>query len=164
MRATLRGAVLVTTVLVVCLIAAPALAAKDLQVSTATCSGVTVVGNGLPKSTQVFLLVRNLANGATVGGKPTPVKSAADGSLQANVKLDLNGVRTVDVSVWTKNGETLQMAARDVATTNCGKLPMTGAPARGGIALPLAVALLMLGGAALWGSRRFRGTPERARR
>jgi hypothetical protein len=45
------------------------------------------------------------------------------------VNLDLNGVRTVDVSVWTKSGETLQMAARDVATTNCGKLPMTGAPA-----------------------------------
>ncbi len=159
MRAILRGAVLITTVLVVCLTAAPAMAAKDLRVSMATCAGVTVVGEGLPKSTQVFLLVRNLANGATVGGKPTPVRSSTDGSLQARVRLDLHGVRTVDVSVWTKSGETLQMAARDVAATSCGRLPMTGAPARGGAALPLAVALLALGAAALWGAGRIRGTP-----
>ena len=110
MQATMRGAVLVTTALVICLTAAPAMAAKDLQVSTATCSGVTVVGEGLPKSSQVFLLVRNLANGKTVGGKPTPLTTKADGTVQASVRLDLNGVRTVDVSVWTKNGETLQMA------------------------------------------------------
>jgi hypothetical protein len=164
MRATMRGAVLVTAALVICLTAAPAMAAKDLQVSTATCSGVTVVGEGLPKSTQVFLLVRNLANGKTVSGKPTPVTSKADGTLQASVRLDLNGVRTVDVSVWTKSGETLQMAARDVANTNCGDLPMTGAPAHAGLELPLAVALLVLGGAGLWGARRFRHAPERARR
>src|SRR6266498_8451 len=148
MRAILRGAVLITTVLVVCLTAAPAMAAKDLRVSMATCAGVTVVGEGLPKSTQVFLLVRNLANGATVGGKPTPVRSSTDGSLQARVRLDLHGVRTVDVSVWTKSGETLQMAARDVAATSCGRLPMIGALFRGGAALPLSVALLALGAAA----------------
>jgi len=155
MRATLRGAVLTTTVLVVCLTAAPAMAAKDLRVSMATCTGVTVVGEGLPKSSQVFLLVRNLANGATVGGKPTPVRSSADGTVRASVKLDLNGVRTVDVSIWTKSGETLQMAARDVANISCGKLPMTGAPAHGGMALPLAGVLLALGAAALWGARRM---------
>jgi hypothetical protein len=166
MRATLRGAVLTTTVLVVGLTAAPAMAAKDLQVSMATCAGVTVVGEGLPKSSQVLLLVRNLANGKTIGGKPTPVTSSADGAVQANVKLDLNGVRTVDVSVWTKSGETLQMAARDVANTSCGKLPMTGAPAGGGMALPLAGILLGLGAAALWGARRMslRSAPPRVRR
>ncbi len=165
MRATVRGAILTTTILVVGLTAAPALAAKDLQVSMATCAGVTVVGEGLPKSTQVFLLVRNLANGATVGGKPTPVNSGADGTLQATVRLDLHGVRTVDVSVWTKSGETLQMAARDVASTSCGKLPMTGSsPYGGGIGLPLAGALLVLGAAALWGARRLRDAPPRVRR
>ena len=164
MRATLRGALLATTVLVVCLTAAPAMAAKDLQVSTATCSGVTVVGEGLPASTQVFLLVRNLSSGATIGGKPTPVTTKADGTVQASVKLDLNGVRTVDVSVWTKSGETLQMAARDVASTSCGKLPMTGAPAHGGMALPLAGVLLAMGAAALWGARRFRSAPTGGRR
>jgi hypothetical protein len=41
---------------------------------------------------------------------------------------------------------------------------MTGAPAGAGIDLPLAVALLVPGGAALWGSRRLRKAPERARR
>jgi LPXTG-motif cell wall-anchored protein len=162
MRATLRGALLATTVLVVCLTAAPAMAAKDLQVSTATCTGVTVVGEGLPASTQVFLLVRNLASGATVGGKPTPVTTEADGTVQASVRLDLNGVRTVDVSIWTKSGETLQMAARDVASTNCGKLPMTGASAHGGMAL-LAGVLLTMGAAALWGARRFRSAPTGGR-
>ena len=164
MKATLRGVVLVMTGLIVCLTAAPAMAAKDLQVSMATCAGVSVVGEGLPKSSQVFLLVRNLANGKTVGGKPTPVNSKADGTVQASVRLDLNGVRTVDVSVWTKSGETLQMAARDVANISCGKLPMTGAPAHGGMTLTLAGLLLALGAAALWGARRLRDAPVRVRR
>jgi hypothetical protein len=161
-RATRRGAVLIATFLVACLTAAPAMAAKDLRVSTATCAGVTVVGEGLPPSSQLFLLVRNLANGATVGGKPMPVKTAADGTVQATLKLDLNGVRTVDVSIWTKSGDTLQMAARDVASTSCGKLPMTGAPIGVGIALPLAGVLLALGVAALLGARRLRGGGLRA--
>jgi hypothetical protein len=157
----MRGAVLITTVLVVCLTAAPAMAAKDLRVSTATCAGVTVVGEGLPPSSQLFLLVRNLGTGATVGGKPTPVNTSADGTVQATLKLDLNGVRTVDVSIWTKSGDTLQMAARDVANTNCGKLPMTGAPIGAGTALPLAGILLAGGAAALLGARRLRGGSPR---
>jgi hypothetical protein len=162
MRATGRGVVLIATTVVASLTAAPALAAKDLQVSTATCAGVTVVGEGLPPSSQLFLLVRNLATGATVGGKPTPVNTAADGTVQATLKLDLNGVRTVDVSIWTKSGNTLQMAARDVANTSCGKLPMTGAPIGGGIALALAAVLLAAGAAMLLGARRLRGGSLRA--
>jgi hypothetical protein len=39
---------------------------------------------------------------------------------------------------------------------------MTGAPAHGGMALPLAAALLALGATALWGARRFRGAPGSA--
>jgi hypothetical protein len=71
-------------------------------------------------------------------------------------------VRTVAVSIWTKSGDTLQMAARDVASTSCGKLPMTGAPIGVGIALPLAGVLLALGVAALLGARRLRGGGLRA--
>lgn len=69
-------------------------------------------------------------------------------------------MRTVDVSVWTKTGKTLQMAAKDVRATSCGGLPMTGA-AQAPWLLGLATLLLALGGAALW---RARAMPKRATR
>jgi hypothetical protein len=41
---------------------------------------------------------------------------------------------------------------------------MTGVPAHGGMALPLAGVLLAMGAAALWGARRFRSAPTGGRR
>jgi LPXTG-motif cell wall-anchored protein len=131
---------------------------KDLPVQDADCSGVTVTASGMPANQQLFLLVRNLANGAVVGGKPTPVKSDGAGTVRAHLAKNLSGVATVDVSIWTKEGETLTMSARDTARTGCapasatsGTLALTG-PA-GTVELSLGV-LLLVGAAALWLSRR----------
>ena len=139
-----------------CLTAGPALAqAKRLEVRRATCDGVDVVGQGLPANQQLFLLVRNLATGGTVGGQPTPVRSGPDGEVRARLDQNLRGIRTVQVSIWTGQGDTLTMTAKDTASTGCGSssdLAYTGPPA---VAVELLVALLLLaaGTAALWWTR-----------
>jgi LPXTG-motif cell wall-anchored protein len=125
-------------------------APRDLRVSSATCGGVSVVVQGMPASQQLFLLVRNVANGKTLAG-PAPVHSDSDGSVQSTLRVDLGDVRTVDVSIWTKQGTTLTMAAKDTAVTSCGHLPMTGA-ASGRDAL-LAGVLVAIGALVVWSAR-----------
>jgi LPXTG-motif cell wall-anchored protein len=157
-RITAFGAVL-GAVLALCLAAGPALAApKDLRVSTATCGGVTVTGQGLPASTELYLLATNLSNGKVLNptGKPIPVTSTANGTVQAKLALKLNAVRTIDVSIWNKKGETLTMMAKDTAATNCGALPMTGSGTTT-LALLAALALLSAGAGALWSTRQRPG-------
>jgi hypothetical protein len=158
MRRTILVAPVLGLALVACL-AGPAVAVpKDLRIDSATCSGVRVTGEGLPASEQLFLLVRNLANGAVVGGQPTPVMTTASGTVSANLAKNLKGVATVDVSIWTKKGETLTMAARDTAQTGCasaaakGSLALTG-PASGSLELSLGLLLLVLGATVVWWSR-----------
>ena len=73
--------------------------------------------------------------------------------VQSFLEANLHGVRTVDVSIWTKQGETLTMQAKDSATANCGPLPMTGSATAPWLP-PLGAALLLAGGAALWLGRR----------
>ncbi|HEU4399609.1 MAG TPA: hypothetical protein VFU54_17450 [Actinomycetota bacterium] len=158
MRRTILVAPVLTLALVVCLALPAAAAPKDLQVNSATCSGVSVSGTGLPASEQLFLLVRNLATGAVVGGQPTPVQTTSSGTVRAHLAKDLKGVATVDVSIWTKEGETLTMAARDTAQTGCaaaaskGTLSVTG-PASGNLELGLGLLLLLAGAAVVWWSR-----------
>ena len=134
---------------------ATAAAPKDLRVSSANCGGVGVVAEGMPASSQLLLLARNLTDGKVLnmGGKPTPVNSNASGVVQHYLHANLHSVRTVDVSIWTKKGETLTMQAKDTATANCGTLPMTGSPAAVWQFL-LAAVLLLAGAAALWFGRR----------
>jgi hypothetical protein len=158
MRRTILVAPVLGLALIACL-AGPAVAVpKDLRINSATCAGVRVTGEGLPASEQLFLLVRNLANGAVVGGQPTPVMTTASGTVSANLAKNLKGVATVDVSIWTKKGETLTMAARDTARTGCasasskGSLALTG-PASGSLELSIGVLLLVLGAAVVWWSR-----------
>jgi hypothetical protein len=158
MRRTILVAPVLGLALIACL-AGPAVAVpKDLRINSATCSGVRVTGEGLPASEQLFLLVRNLANGAVVGGQPTPVMTTASGTVSASLAKNLNGVATVDVSIWTKKGETLTMAARDTARTGCasaatkGSLAVTG-PASGGLELRIGLLLLVLGATVVWWSR-----------
>ncbi|HEV8650256.1 MAG TPA: LPXTG cell wall anchor domain-containing protein [Actinomycetes bacterium] len=142
--------------LALCLVAGPAFAVpKDLRVSTATCGGVTVTGQGLPASTQLYLLATNLSNGKVLNptGKPIPVMSSSAGAVQAKIALQLNGVRTVDVSIWNKKGETLTMMAKDTAATSCGTLPLTGVAGTTTWALLAAVTLLLAGAGALWRAR-----------
>jgi len=140
---------------------AAAAAPKDLRVSSTACGGVGVVAEGMPASSQLLLLARNLTDGKVLnmGGKPTPVKSNPQGMVQSFLKANLHSVRTVDVSIWTKKGETLTMQAKDTATANCGPLPMTGS-SNTSWQLLFGTALLLAGGAALWFSRRV---PARAR-
>ena len=158
MRRAVFVAPVLTLALVACLAGPAAAVPKDLRVTSATCSGVRVSGEGLPASEQLFLLVRNLANGAVVGGQPTPVMTTASGTVSAHLAKSLKGVATVDVSIWTKKGETLTMAARDTARTGCasaaakGSLAVTG-PASGGLELRLGLLLLVLGAAVVWWSR-----------
>jgi hypothetical protein len=158
MRRTILVAPVLALALVACLAAPAAAVPKDLRVNSATCSGVRVTGEGLPASEQLFLLVRNLANGAVVGGQPTPVMTTASGTVSANLAKNLKGVATVDVSIWTKKGETLTMAARDTAQTGCasaaakGSLALTG-PASGSLELSLGLLLLVLGATVVWWSR-----------
>jgi hypothetical protein len=112
-------------------LAQPAFAAgKNLDVTSVTCAGVTVSATGMPKNQQLFLLVTDLATGKALGGGPSPVRSDANGEVHASRSLSLRGVRTVDVSLWTKKGETLTMTVQQRSATNCGgasSLPRTGA-------------------------------------
>jgi LPXTG-motif cell wall-anchored protein len=143
------------------LLASPALAVpKNLEVTSVTCGGVTVSAMGMPKNQQLFLLVTDLATGKALGGGPSPVRSDANGEVHARRSLSLSGVRTVDVSLWTKKGETLTMTAQERSSTNCGggaALPRTGSSP-----IPLlaaGLALLLAGALAVW---RARGTSRRA--
>jgi hypothetical protein len=158
MRRTIFVAPVLALALAVCFAGPAAAVPKDLRVNSATCSGVRVSGEGLPASEQLFLLVRNLANGAVVGGQPTPVMTTSSGTVNVNLAKNLKGVATVDVSIWTKRGETLTMAARDTATTGCasaaakGSLAVTG-PASGSRELGLGLLLLVAGGVVVFWSR-----------
>jgi LPXTG-motif cell wall-anchored protein len=157
-----RGArltvLLAAAICVACLAAAPALAAStDLRVTSATCSGVAVSAEGLPADQQLFLLVTDVSTGKALGGGPSPVRSDASGEVHTQRTLSLRGVRTVDVSIWTKKGETLTMAARDKSTTNCDALPMTGSSS--GPILLLGALLLAGGAVALWLARARRAPP-----
>jgi len=134
---------------------------RDLRVSSATCGGVSVVVQGMPASQQLFLLVRNLTNGKTLAG-PAPVHSDSDGSVQSSLRVDLSAVRTVDVSIWTKQGTTLTMAAKDTAVPSCGHLPMTGASSSRDALL--AVALVAIGALVVWATRSRSRSRSRSRR
>ena len=149
-----RSTVLLAAVLGVTWLAAlPAMAVAptDLRVTSATCSGVSVTAQGLPANQQLFLLVTNVATGKALGGGPSPVHSNASGEVHVQRKLPLNNVRTVDVSVWTKKGETLTMAASDRSTTNCDSLPMTGLAS--GPILLVGALLLAAGAVLVWRTR-----------
>jgi hypothetical protein len=158
MRRTVLVAPVLTLALLACLAGPAAAVPRDLRVDSVTCSGVSVSGEGLPASEQLFLLVRDLANGAVIGGQPTPVRTTSSGTVRVHLAKDLKGVATVDVSIWTKKGETLTMAARDTAQTNCaaaaakGSLAATG-PATGALELGLGLLLLLAGAGAVWWSR-----------
>jgi hypothetical protein len=149
-----------TTILVIAVglvlsFALPAAAApKDLRVSNTSCGSVAVVAEGMPASSQLLLLARDLASGKVLNtsGKPMAVKSDASGMVSSVVHANLRRVRTVDVSIWTKKGETLTMQAKDTAAANCGSLPMTGSAV--GWELAFAVGLLLAGATALWLGRR----------
>jgi hypothetical protein len=154
-RPVLIAPLLALTFLLVSATAAGA-AARDLRVQQATCSGVTVTATGMPANQQLFLLVRNLTNGAVVGGKPTAVHSNGAGSVSTHLAKNLSGISTVDVSIWTKKGETLTMAARDTARTGCasassGTLAMTGSASTA--ELLVGVLLLVAGMIAVWVAR-----------
>jgi hypothetical protein len=141
---------------VVLTFALPAAAApKDLRITSTSCGSVAVVAEGMPASSQLLLLVRDLADGKVLNtsGKPMAVKSDASGMVSSVVHANLRSVRTVDVSIWTKQGETLTMQAKDTAAAHCGSLPMTGSDGIGW-ELAFAVGLLLVGGAARWLGRR----------
>ena len=157
----MRRPVLLVPLLALCLLVFGAGAAgavpKDLQIRQADCAGVSVTAVGMPANQQLFLLVRNLANGAVVGKDPTPVQSNGSGSVSAHLVKNLKGIPTVDVSIWTKNGETLTMTARDTAGTGCpagavsGSLALTGSASS--VELLVGVVLLAVGMVAVWWSR-----------
>jgi hypothetical protein len=158
MRRTIVVAPVLTLLLMAWLAGPAAAQTKNLEVTSASCSGVSVKASGMPASEQLFLLVRNLATGAVIGGEPTPVQSTSSGTVQKQLDKNLSGVGTVDVSIWTKEGETLTMAAKDTAQTGCaasgaaGSLALTG-PAAAGVELVLAVLLLVVGAVAVWWAR-----------
>jgi hypothetical protein len=157
-----RRPVLLVPLLALCLLLLGAGAAgavpRDLQIRQADCAGVSVTAVGMPANQQLFLLVRNLANGAVVGKDPTPVQSNGSGTVSAHLVKDLKGIPTVDVSIWTKKGETLTMTARDTASTGCrpagavsGSLALTGSASS--IELLVGVVLLAVGMVAVWWTR-----------
>jgi hypothetical protein len=141
---------------------AAAAAPRDLRVSSTNCGGVAVVAEGMPASSDLLLLARDLASGKVLNttGKPMAVRSNSGGNVSSYVRANLRRVRTVDVSIWTKKGETLTMQAKDTAAANCGSLPLTGAGTVGW-ELALAVGLLLTGATVLWLGRRApaRSTP-----
>jgi len=137
------------------LLASPALAApKNLDVTSVTCGGVAVSAMGMPKDQQLFLLVTDLVTGKALGGGPSSVRSDSSGEVHAQRSLSLRGVQTVDVSLWTKKGETLTMTAQERSSTNCAgsaALPRTGSSP--GPLLAAGLGLLLAGALAVWGAR-----------
>jgi len=146
------AALLLASLALIPALAAPVFATvlKDLHVTSATCNGVNVIAQGMPANAQLFLLVKNIADGATVMG-PAPVNSDAVVAVQTRLNTDLSAVRSIDVSIWTKTNETLTMAASNRATTSCGALPVTGAGTSRG--LLFALALLIVGALVVWRTR-----------
>jgi LPXTG-motif cell wall-anchored protein len=126
MRRTVLVAPVLTLALLACLAGPAAAVPKDLRVDSATCSGVSVSGAGLPAGEQLFLLVRDLAGGAVVGGQPTPVRTTASAAR-----------------------DTAQTNCAAAATK--GSLASTG-PATGSLELALGL-LLLVGAVAVWWSR-----------
>jgi hypothetical protein len=132
MSRAIRSSLLVVVATGIGVAFAPAAVAapKGLDVTSVSCGGVTVSATGMPKSQRLFLLVTDLATGKALGGGPSPVRSDANGEVHASRSLSLRGVRTVDVSLWTKKGETLTMTVQERSATNCAgttSLPRTGA-------------------------------------
>jgi LPXTG-motif cell wall-anchored protein len=153
MRSGPRVAVLLAVLAATWLSAAPAMAAPtDVRVTEVTCSSVSVSAQGLPASRQLFLLVTNIATGKALGGGPSPVHSNSSGEVHAKRSLDLSNVGTVDVSIWSKKGETLTMAASEKAVTNCSSLPRTGGASSGPM-LVFGAALLAAGAMLVWRTR-----------
>src|SRR6266498_5282265 len=68
---------------------ATAAAPKDLRVSSTNCGGVGVVAEGMPASSQLLLLARNLTDGKVLnmGGKPTAVNSNSSRSEEHTSEL-----------------------------------------------------------------------------
>jgi LPXTG-motif cell wall-anchored protein len=85
MRRTVLVAPVLTLALLACLAGPAAAVPKDLRVDSATCSGVSVSGAGLPAGEQLFLLVRDLAGGAVVGGQPTAQTNCAAAATKGSL-------------------------------------------------------------------------------
>lgn len=123
--------------------------AEERLAATAACGGVTVIGAGFGDRS-VLLLATDLRTGRTLAG-PTAIPITPDGSFRAWLPISLRGVGAVVVSAWRHSGATVTLTAKDLVRQPCpgsgaampGKLPMTGGPHPG--LLALGIGLLSLG-------------------
>ncbi len=92
-----------------------------------TCTGIAVMGAGLPKATPLNLTLVNRDNGTTLARKT--VRSSPDGSFATRIDARLNGVLKLRVLVARPDGTKVAFGDHTMAmgAAMCG-LPFTGPP------------------------------------
>jgi hypothetical protein len=92
-----------------------------------TCTGIGVVGAGLPKATPLTLTLVNRDNGATLARKT--VRTSPDGGFATRIDARLNGVLKLRVLVAGPDGARIAFGDHTMAmgAAMCG-LPFTGPP------------------------------------
>jgi hypothetical protein len=105
-----------------------------------TCTSITAMGKGLPKSTSMQLTLTNRDTGGTLAGQT--VRTSAKGEFMAKLPARLNKVLSIRLTVSRPDGSKIAFADHVMAkgAAMCD-LPFTG-PSR-------AVALLTTGAAAI---------------
>jgi hypothetical protein len=141
-------------------LAGPAAAQPDhlhLDLALVGCGEVKVSGFQLPKSTRLNVRFQNAASGATL------VREAAttgkDGSLSLEVKLPLDGVRTLRATV-ARPGAAKPFVFSELSLSGACPLPFTGpagAPATAALGLSLLAAGAILVGVSLHRGRHLAG-------
>jgi hypothetical protein len=140
--------------------AGPAAAQPDhlhLDLALVGCGEVKVSGFQLPKSTRLEVRFQNAAGGATL--KREAATTGKDGSLGLDVKLPLDGVRTLRATV-ARPGAAKPFVFSELSLSGACPLPFTGlarAPTTAALGLSLLAVGAMLVGASLHRGRHRAG-------
>jgi hypothetical protein len=145
-------------VLVLLALAGPAAAQPDhlhLDLALVGCGEVKVNGYHLPQSTRLDVRFQNAASAATLTREAAT--TGKDGSLSLDVKLPLDGVRTVRATL-ARPGAAKPFVFSELSLSGACPLPFTGAaPATATIGLSLLAVGAILVGVSLHRGRHVAG-------
>jgi LPXTG-motif cell wall-anchored protein len=138
------------------LLAAPAYAAGELEMSCPRCDHVDVEGHGLEPNTTMTLVIRDVRSGQEVVPE-VEITTDASGGFAGEYDVDLSKHPLLLGSVYNQAGTDVELAAHTQARapahcTRAASLPYTGSPS--GLSAAVAAGLLGAGGLLLLVSRR----------